>query len=244
MVRTLGVIGGMGPQATVDFFQKVLDNTKAHSDQEHIHMLIDNNPKTPDRNAAVLGKGESPLKALVNSAIKLQTMGAELLAMPCNTAHYFYDDIIKFIDIPFINMIEEAVAIIRTKNTGVKKVGLLATKAVCDMGLYSRCLKKYDINPILPDARGRDVVTETIYSIKRDIRLVRTEDINDIIKDMRVKGVNIIILGCTELPMIIDKYPEGIEYIDTTGILAKRAVELAKTYAETTCNANSARGTL
>ncbi|MFA6670735.1 MAG: amino acid racemase, partial [Bacillota bacterium] len=127
MVKTLGVIGGMGPQATVDFFQKVLDNTKASRDQDHIHVIIDSNPKTPDRTEAILGVGESPLKTLVNSAVKFQLMGADLLAMPCNTAHYFYDDIVKFIDIPFINMIDEVSATVRVRDHKATRVGLLAT---------------------------------------------------------------------------------------------------------------------
>lgn len=229
MVKTLGVIGGMGPQATVDFFQKVLDNTKADRDQEHIHIIIDNNPQAPDRIEAILGTGESPLKALVNSAVKLQLMGADLLAMPCNTAHYFYDDIIGFIDIPFINMIEEVAAAIRTKIDGTKRVGLLATKAVYRTGLYNRYLDEYGIEIMIPEEED-EAVSETIYTIKKDMNLVDPTGINRVIEDMKAKGVDTIIFGCTELPLIADRLPEGVEYIDSTLVLAKRAVELAKGY--------------
>ncbi|MGI6698097.1 MAG: aspartate/glutamate racemase family protein [Clostridia bacterium] len=158
MAKTIGVIGGMGPQATVDFFQKILDNTRVERDQDHIHVIIDNNPQIPDRTAFLLGKGESPLKSLVNSAVKLQLMGADLLAMPCNTAHYFYDEIVKFVDIPFINMIDEVAAGIRAKNLGVNRVGLLATKGVYSMGIYSRYLQKYGIEAVIPPEEGIEIV--------------------------------------------------------------------------------------
>ncbi|MDD4402958.1 MAG: amino acid racemase [Desulfitobacteriaceae bacterium] len=228
MTKTLGVIGGMGPQATADFFQKVLDNTKADRDQDHIHVIIDSNPKTPDRTEAILGSGESPLKALVNSALKLQLMGADFLAMPCNTAHYFYDDIVKFIDIPFINMIDEVSATVRVRDPKATRVGLLATKGVYSMGLYSRYLQKYDLEAVIPPEEGKEIVGETIYTIKKDINLVDPTGINRVINEMKSKGVDTIILGCTELPLIVDRYPERLEYIDSTLVLAKKAVELTR----------------
>ena len=227
MTKTIGVIGGMGPQATVDFFQKILDNTKAERDQDHIHVIIDNNPQTPDRTEFLLGVGESPLKSLVNSAVKLQLMGADLLAMPCNTAHYFYDEIVKFVDIPFINMIDEVAAGIRAKNPTAERVGLLATKGVYSMGLYSRYLKKYGIEAVVPSEEGIEIVGKTIYAIKKDLSVVDPAGINGIIEDMRTEGVDTIILGCTELPLIVNKYPKGPDYVDSTAVLAKRAVEMA-----------------
>jgi aspartate racemase len=224
--KTIGVIGGMGPQATVDFFQKVLDNTKVTGDQDHIHLVIDNNPQIPDRTKFILGEGESPLKLLVNSALKLQLMGADILAMPCNTAHYFYDEIVKLINIPFINMIEEVAADIHARRAGVEQVGLLATKGVYSMNLYNGYLEKFGIEAVIPE-EGRKAVTETIYAIKKDLNRVDPAGINNVIEEMKAKGVEVIILGCTELPLIIDKYPKGVEYIDSTGVLAKKAVEMA-----------------
>jgi aspartate racemase len=228
MAKTIGVIGGMGPQATVDFFQKILDNTRVERDQDHIHVIIDNNPQIPDRTVFLLGKGESPLKSLVNSAVKLQLMGADLLAMPCNTAHYFYDEIVKFVEIPFINMIDEVAASIRAKNLGVNRVGLLATKGVYSMGIYSRYLQKYGIEAVIPPEEGIEIVGKTIYTIKKDLSLVDPAGINEIIENMRKEGIDTIILGCTELPLIVDKYPMGPDYIDSTAVLAKRAVEMAR----------------
>jgi len=227
LTKTIGVIGGMGPQATVDFFQKVLNNTKAVRDQDHIHIIIDNNPKIPDRTDFLLGKGESPLKGMVHSAVGLQLMGADILAMPCNTAHYFYEEITKFIDIPFINMIEEVAADIKGKNPGVKRVGLLATEGVYSMNLYGRYLEKYGIEADVPNREGKEAVSETIYTVKKDLNTVDITRINRVIEGMKKNRIEIIILGCTELPLLTDRYPGGVEYIDTTSVLAKKAVEQA-----------------
>jgi aspartate racemase len=155
-------------------------------------------------------------------------MGADLLAMPCNTAHYFYDEIVKFVEIPFINMIDEVAASIRAKNLGVNRVGLLATKGVYSMGIYSRYLQKYGIEAVIPPEEGIEIVGKTIYTIKKDLSLVDPAGINEIIENMRKEGIDTIILGCTELPLIVDKYPMGPDYIDSTAVLAKRAVEMAR----------------
>ena len=124
-MKTVGIIGGMGPLATVDLFGKIVNLTDAKCDNDHIHILIDNNTYIPDRTSYILGDGENPIDELVKSAKRLKNMGADFLIMPCNTAHYFYNDIINNVSIPFINMIEETANYINNKN--IKKVGLLST---------------------------------------------------------------------------------------------------------------------
>ena len=106
-MKSVGIIGGMGALATCDLFNKIISNTSASKDQEHIHVYIDNNTEIPDRTAAVLHGGESPVPQLVSSAIKLELIGADVLIMPCNTAHYFYDEFIKYVNIPMIQMPKE-----------------------------------------------------------------------------------------------------------------------------------------
>src|SRR5690554_1747344 len=103
-MKSIGIIGGMGPLATCDLFGKIINNTNARIDQDHIHVYIDNNTEIPDRTAAILYGGKSPVAQLVRSAIKLESMGADALIMPCNTAHYFYDEVIKYVNIPMIHM--------------------------------------------------------------------------------------------------------------------------------------------
>lgn len=228
MEKVVGVLGGMGPQATVDFFQKVINCTRANRDQEHIHLIIENNPKIPDRTSYILGEGESPLKHLVSSALKLQFMGADILAMPCNTAHYFYDDIIRYIDIPFINMIEEVAREIYEKYRKGSRIGLLATTGTYKGGMYSRYLNEYGIEMLEPSWEDKKVIYHTIYMIKKGLHGIDTEGINRVILKLKKEGVSAVILGCTELPLIMHLFPPGIDYIDSTCVLAKRTVELAK----------------
>jgi aspartate racemase len=112
MSKILGIIGGMGPLATVNLFNKIVINTDAQNDQEHIHMLVDNNINIPDRTAFLLGTGEDPTEELIKSAVRLEKAGADFLIMPCNTAHHFYEVIKEKINIDFLNMIEETVKFI------------------------------------------------------------------------------------------------------------------------------------
>jgi len=228
MDKVVGVLGGMGPQATVDFFQKVINLTPASGDQDHIHLIIDNNPKTPDRTGYILGKGESPLKILISRAIKLQMMGADFLVMPCNTAHYFYDEIVKYIDIPFINMIEEVALEVKSKYGSGAKAGLLATLGTYQGGIYEKTLKRYGIEMIVPDESGKGNILDVIYQIKENLNNVDTKCINNVIEKMKDENVSTIILGCTELPLIKNHLPSDIEYIASTDILARKAVERAK----------------
>lgn len=227
MDKIVGVLGGMGPRATVDFFQKVINLTPASRDQEHIRMIIYNDVKTPDRTGFIIGQGESPLNMLVSRAIKLQMMGAAFLAMPCNTAHYFYDDIIRFVDIPFINMIEEVAKKIKAKYGCKAKAGLLATLGTYKARVYQRVFDKYGLEVIIPDEKGKKYVYQLINKIKEDINVAKADDVVAVIKDLRAKGASVIILGCTELPLLEQQYPRDIEYVDATLVLARKTVEMA-----------------
>ena len=126
-MKIIGIIGGMGPLATVHLFERIVLRTKAEKDQDHIRILIDNNTKIPDRTLAILGNEESPVNELVNSAKMLENSGADFLIMPCNTAHYFIEEIKKNISIPFINMPEEAVKHTYDKYGKDAVVGIMAT---------------------------------------------------------------------------------------------------------------------
>jgi aspartate racemase len=228
MDKVVGVLGGMGPQATVDFFQKVINLTPAGCDQDHIRLLINNDPKTPDRTSFIMGQGESPLNVLITNAIKLQMMGADLLAMPCNTAHFFYDDIVKFVNIPFINMIEEVAKEIKNKFGNGAKAGLLATLGTYKAMVYERVFEKHGIEIIVPDESGKKDVYQLIYKIKENLAKADTKPVAQVIADLKLKGASTVILGCTELPLVEKDLPKDIEYMDSTLILARKAVQMAK----------------
>lgn len=125
MKKTIGIIGGMGPLATCDLFHRIIEITDASCDQEHIRVLIDNNTRIPDRTAAILHGGADPVEQMVISARGLQTMGADLLLIPCNTAHYFHKQVSDCVNVPVLHMLEETAKVASRK--GIETVGLLAT---------------------------------------------------------------------------------------------------------------------
>lgn len=222
MKKTIGIIGGMGPLATVKLFEKIVLHTAADSDQDHPHTIIDSNTNIPDRTKYILHGGESPVPEIVKSARRLQEAGADFLAMPCNTAHYFCDDIEREVQIPFVNMIQETVNVIREKY-GDSKVGILATDGTLNSGVYRSELEKWGIECITPSDDGRRAIMDLIYSIKEGRYDNNLSEFNSVINGMHSKGVKTIILGCTELSVAADMYefPRDVNYIDALVVLAK-----------------------
>src|ERR1700744_4565014 len=137
MSKTGGVIGGMGPEATVEFLRRIVAATPADDDADPIHVLVDNNPKIPSRLAAIVeGTGEDPLPTLIGMAKGLEKQGAALLAMPCNTAHYYRPRIAEAVSIPVLDMVALSAAAVPGK-----RVGMLASPAVRKVGLYEERLR-------------------------------------------------------------------------------------------------------
>ncbi|MGV8146415.1 MAG: aspartate/glutamate racemase family protein [Alkaliphilus sp.] len=233
MKKTVGILGGMGPEATMNFFKRIIELTVASCDQEHIPMLIDNNVLIPDRTAYLLGEGENPLMYILKSAMKLEMMGADLIVMPCNTAHYFHDDIKKFVKTPFINMIDGVARYIK-QNFNVGKVGLLATGGTYSSEIYANTFKKFDISIVTPCVEVMKELMAIIRDIKKGNKEECFKELKKIILSFKEQGIDIIILGCTELSLLrgsltkdeqIDK--ASINLIDPVDILARKVVMLA-----------------
>lgn len=221
MEKIIGILGGMGPSATVDLFHKIVLLTEADFDEDHIHIIIDNNPQIPSRIDYIFNSGESPLNQLIKSAMKLEMMGADVIVMPCITAHYFYNDIVPFLNITFINMIEETVKEINRDC----KVGLLSTEGTSKLGIFDDFLKKYDIDFMKPDEALQQYVTEAIYAVKKGDKNPDKDGFLKVLKSMRSEGAELFILGCTELPIAFQYMGIREKYIDPTDILARRAIE-------------------
>ena len=224
--RTVGILGGMGPLATADLFKKIVLHTKASSDSEHLHIVIDNNTAIPDRTEYIMGRGESPVSELVKSALKLELMGAEVLVMPCNTAHFFYNEIKRYVKIDFINMIEETAVEIKKRGSSAAPV-LLATEGTCKSGIYDTIFEKYRISIIKPEKSDQEIITSIIYNVKKGIFREKEADFADVLKRFKEKGGDSFILGCTELPVYFETLQIDEKYFDPTDILALRAVERA-----------------
>jgi aspartate racemase len=143
--KIIGILGGMGPEATIDLFARIVKHTHAKKDDDHLRIIIDNNPKMPSRQDAILKGGESPVPAMRETARNLERAGADFIIIGANTPHYFYDEIRNAVRIPFLHIIEEAAKETVKAVPGVRKVGVLATSAAMKTGLYQKCFKKYGI---------------------------------------------------------------------------------------------------
>ena len=223
--KTGGIIGGMGPGATALLFQKIIDHTDAKMDAEHIHILIDNRPSIPDRTAAILNRDDTPVRKICESGKRLEEMGAELIAIPCNTSHYFYPYIQENLDVPVINMLEETAK--ECKKLGFASVGVLATTGTKKTGIYEQALSAQGLQTIYPDEAGQEVLMSIIYDYVKAGKPVTGEIFKEQLEDMESKGAQAFVLGCTELPIVFSDGDMGRRFIDSLDILAKKTVEMA-----------------
>ena len=231
MKKTLGVIGGMGPAATCDLMEKIISLTKAASDQEHIHVIADVNTAIPDRTAAILSGGPDPVPELTKSAKRLAATGADILLMPCNTAHYFYDAVAAAVSVPLLHMPRQTAAAL--KAAGVKRAGVLATDGTVRAGVYETALREAGVEPAYPSPAMQAEVMRLIYDGVKG-RKVPLEDIpvEDILRDLRDQGAERVVLACTELPIAFAELGLMAGCLDATRALAFAAVRAAG--AETT----------
>jgi aspartate racemase len=227
--KIIGILGGMGPEATIDLFYKIIKFTPAEKDQEHLRIIINNNPKIPDRTAAILGKGEDPLPALQETAQNLEKAGADFIVIPCNTAHYFLSSIQESVNIPVLNMIEETAKETKKRIPQIKKVGLLASIGVYKSEIYHQHFKKFNIEVTSPEEKDKEKIMKVIYTIKAgDLSKRVKKNILKITQKLVDKGAEAIIAGCTEIPLILKEGDVSVPLIDPTQILARIAVQKAR----------------
>ena len=223
MKKTIGIIGGMGPLATCDLFRKILDNTDAPTDQDNVRVVIDSNTEIPDRTAAILHGGADPVSEMVRSAVLLEGMGADVLIMPCNTAHYFYGRITPFIRVPLLHMIRKTAK--ETTSRGIRTAGLLATDGTVESGVYKKAFDEEGISLLAPCGEDQKAVMDVIYDgVKAGKTVYDTAAFRQAVEGLLKAGAEAVILGCTELPLAFSLY--GLDYpsIDPTTVLARSAL--------------------
>jgi aspartate racemase len=218
----------MGPWATLDFFEKILRLTPAKTDQEHLRVIIDNNPKIPDRSPAIVGTGEDPTPALVAGARTLQQAGADVIVIPCNTAHYFYERVQNAVSIPVLHIMEEVAATAREEVPTARVLGILATAAAVSSGLYARACARRGIEVVNPDPSGQQVVNRAIYAVKGgQMGPEITAGLKKIADGLVGRGAQALVLGCTELPFVLKPQDVRVPLLDSNQILARAAVRFA-----------------
>lgn len=222
----VGILGGMGPEATADFYLKLVYATPARCDQEHLRVLIWSDPTIPDRTEALLTHGADPRPALIAGAKLLKRSGAEMLAVPCNTAHAFLQAVQAQVDVPIIHMIEETAKYVRQLVPPVQKVGLLSTTGTQKAGLYQSWLETCGVAVITPaDDSQEDLVMGSIRAIKAGkpgsaVRPQLTRAALGLIE----AGAQAIIGGCTEVPVGLSGSDIPVPFIDPAEILAAAVV--------------------
>jgi aspartate racemase len=226
--KTVGVLGGMGPDATVDFMATVIALTKAAKDQDHVRMLVDHNPGVPDRQAAMHGDRAAVSKVLSDMALRLEAAGADFLVMPCNTAHVFLDDVLPLLQVPFIHIIGETVAEIAALCSDARQVGVMATSACVEAGAYQAAIAAAGAQCVLPSATGQQQLMALIFRIKRGDRSQAVRDaMLASARDLVAAGAEAIVAGCTEIPLVLSAADLEVPFISSTEVLARRCIAMA-----------------
>ncbi len=238
----IGVVGGVGPAATVDFMNKIVRNTPAGRDQEHVKVVVEQNPQIPDRTENLLGNGIDPTIALYSTCKKLEADAADVIAIPCNTAHAFVERIQPYLSIPIVNMLFETVGHIKNCCPGRKTVGLLATSGTIGSRVYHDVIMSAGFELIVPDAENQKRVMDAIYGpqgVKAGFTTGQcVDDLMQAMTSLVARGAEIIVLGCTELPLLVersDAFPvagKTVVVLDPTDILAKKCFSLCFSFTQ------------
>lgn len=222
-----GVIGGMGPEATIDLMYRVFQQTPASDDGEHIRILVDNNPKVPSRIKAIIeGTGVSPAKTMTEMALGLVNQGADFLVIPCNTAHYYYDDVSSAVDVPVINLLDLTATHIRKERC--LRVGLLGSTALQITQIYAPTFEKHHLSPIYPDQTYQDELMELIKKIKaKQFSTIDIETLQSVSRHMISKDVDCIALVCTELSVVKQYIETEVPLFDALELLSVEIIDWA-----------------
>jgi aspartate racemase len=229
--KVIGILGGMGPEATLDCYSKIISNTPAKTDQEHLRVFIDANPKVPDRTAAIIEGGESPAPILVAGCRNLQQAGADFIIIPCVSAHFFLDEIQQQVALPVLSVFDVVAEAINSDHPQIKTVGLMATTGTINGGLFQKRLAVEGIKTIVADKTRQSKVMQAIYDIKNS-QPARSQaqivsDLAAAADDLISKGAQGIIAGCTEIPLALKQEHLSVPYFDALTILARAAIRKA-----------------
>lgn len=223
----LGVLGGMGPQATNTFYQYIIDRTDARTDQEHLSVLIFSDCAMPDRTAAILGtqaQKDEVYERLLSDACMLERAGCTAIAVPCNTSHYFLDRVQEQISIPIVHMIRETARLLVSQ--GKKRPGILATDGTIRTGLYQREFAAFGIYAAAPRPAAQKQVMSLIYDDIKAGKAGDPEKFAAFTKDLVEQGCDCAVLACTELSVFANQHHLSPFYVDAMAVLAQRSIEL------------------
>lgn len=226
---TVGVLGGMGPEATIDFMSKVLALTPAEKDQDHIRLLVDHNPRVPNRQAAIRTGSREAGDALAAMAARLETAGADFLVMPCNSAHAFTAAIREAAAVPFVSIIAESIGRIAASAPEARRVGVLATDGLLEAGIYQQALAEAGLEALMPLEDELSRLMSLIGRVKAgDKGREVAEAMGALAELLASAGAEVIIAACTEIPLVLPAVNVSVPVISSTDALARATVDLAQ----------------
>jgi aspartate racemase len=226
--KLVGVIGGMGPDATVDFMSRVLRETPAKTDQDHVRMIVDHNPRIPSRQLAMRGEGENPGPVIASMAAELEARGADFLVMPCNLAHAWQSDIRAATSIPFVSIVDESLRSALSRSDDASPIGLMTTPGCFAAGLYQDALRDAGRAAIL---QTPDELAETMSLVEKikggDQSVEIRQGLKNIATRLVDRGAKVLIAACTEFPLVLNESMFKVAFVSSTDVLAKKTVALA-----------------
>ena len=225
MQKSLAILGGMGSLATANFMTLVVSHTEAAIDDDHLRIYVDCHPQIPPRLAALEGNGEDPTPAIIRSIKKLESIGADIIVMPCVTAHGFYDSFVSAATVPFLNL-PDIVVDACAHDYPMERAGLLSTAATRDFGILSKPLDRYNVPYLLTNDDEQDILAKLIAGVKANADIAAmVKDFTAVLDPMKERGADYFVLGCTELPLIANHMAVGkYRFLDPTYELAKASI--------------------
>lgn len=230
--KIAGILGGMGPEATVDLMERIIRLTPALDDCDHIHCVVDNNPKVPSRIKAIIeGGGNDPGPVMADMGRRLERFGADFLAIACNTAHHYYDAVQEAVNIPVIHAIEQVTKHILQQYPNATRIGVLASPAVAMTRLYSTSFEQHGLLDIWPTQGNQDTLLEVIKAVKRGETTERVRNAYKMVAaSLSENNVQILVIACTELSVLNEDL--SIPTVDAAEILARKIVSMAKNFPD------------
>ena len=217
----LGILGGLGPLSSAYFYEMITLHTYAMKDQDHIDIVLSSKSTTPDRTDYILGRScNDPSPDMIEEIEKLVSYGADYIAIPCNTAHYFYDKLIEKSKVPILNMVSDTVEY--CVNSGAKKIGILATQGTVGAGIYDKVCDRMGIECYTPSKECQDAVTRVIYDQIKTGRAASADDFKLMESELKNEGCDLAILGCTELSVAKKQLGLDSWYLDALEVLGQR----------------------
>lgn len=232
MKHTIGILGGMGPAATADMLEKFVALRRASCDQQHIPLIVSSIPDIPDRTACLLSGGPSPYHYLEQYLHMLEAAGAECIVIPCNTAHYWFEDLRAVARVEMISILD---ATLNAIPASVSRVGLLATDATLAARLYQDKAAARGITLVQPEREGQAQVMQAIYALKRGDKTAAEALLLPQIRQLAARGAQTMVMGCTEIPLIVAGHEGEFScgFIDSTAALVRAAIRWYESWPDT-----------